>query len=192
MKKVLIINGHPDKTSLCFALAESYKRGVDLAGGQSKLIHLIDLNFNPILTNGYKEVSELEPDLVQTQKDIIEAEHLVFVYPNWWSTYPALLKGFIDRVFLPGFSFRYRKDSPFWEKLLKGKSARLIVTLDTPAWYYWLFNKNTGHNSMKIGILEFSGIAPVRITTFAPVKTSNLEKRKKWIKEVEELGKNGD
>jgi len=189
MKKILIINGHPDKKSFCFALAESYKRGADTNGTDCKLVNLIDLKFNPILTYGYRAVSELEPDLLQIQKDIKEADHLVMVYPNWWGTYPALLKGFIDRIFLPNFAFKYSDKSPLPAKLLKGKSARIIVTMDTPKWYYWLINRSPGHNSMKKAILEFSGIKPVKISSFAIIKSSTELKRKKWLDEVEELGK---
>jgi putative NADPH-quinone reductase len=189
MKKILIINGHPDKESFCFALAENYKKGADKAGVDCKLFNLIDLEFNPILTGGYRKINELEPDLIIMQQEILTADHLVLVYPNWWSTFPALLKGFIDRVFVPGFAFKYRENSPFWDKLLKGKTARLIVTMDTPWWYYWLINRNVGHNAMRIGVLEFCGIKPVKITTFAPVKSSDNKKRKKWLAEVEELGK---
>jgi len=190
MKKILIINGHPDKSSFCFALAERYKKGADTNGTECKLVHLIDLKFNPILTHGYRLVSELEPDLQNIQQDILQADHLVFVYPNWWSTLPALLKGFIDRVFLPNFAFKYHKNDPFWDKLLTGKTARLIVTMDTPAWYYWLINKSAGHNAMKIGVLEFCGIKPVKISVFAPLKSSDEKKRNKWLNEVETLGKN--
>ena len=189
MEKLLIINGHPDKKSFCFALAESYKKGADSSGAECKLVHLIDLKFNPILTYGYRLVSELEPDLLQMQQDIREATHLVMVYPNWWGTYPALLKGFIERVFLPNFAFKYLEKSPLPAKLLKGKTARLIVTMDTPKWYYWLINKSPGHNSMKIGILEFSGIKPVKISSFAGIKNSDETQRKKWLDEIEELGK---
>jgi len=190
MKKILIINGHPDKESFCFALAESYKKGADTNGDQCQLVHLIDLKFNPILTYGYRLVSDLEPDLLKIQQDILQADHLVFVYPNWWATFPALLKGFIDRVLLPNFAFKYQEKGPFWDKLLKGKTARLIVTMDTPKWYYWLINKNAGHNAMKIGVLEFCGIKPVKISVFASVKSSNELKRKKWLAEVETLGRN--
>ncbi len=189
MKKILIINGHPDKESLCFALAESYKKGADINGDQCQLVHLIDLKFNPILTHGYRLVSELEPDLLKIQQDILQADHLVFVYPNWWSTMPALLKGFIDRVLLPNFAFKYHENGPFWDKLFKGKTARLLVTMDTPKWYYWLINRNAGHNAMKIGVLEFCGIKPVKISVFTPVKSSDDLKRKKWLDEVEILGK---
>ena len=188
MKKTLIINGHPDRESFCFALAESYKKGADSSGADCKLVHLIDLDFNPILTFGYRKISELEPDLVKMQAEILAAEHLVLVYPNWWSTCPALLKGFIDRVFVPNFAFKYRENSPFWDKLLKGKTARLIVTMDTPKWYYWLINRSAGHNAMKIGVLEFCGIKPVKISVFTPIKSSDEAKRKKWLAEVEELG----
>jgi len=189
MKKILIINGHPDKKSFCFALAESYKKGADAAGAECKLVNLIDLKFNPILTSGYRVVSELEPDLLQMQHDITNATHLVLVYPNWWGTYPALLKGFIDRVFLPNFAFKYLENSPLPAKLLKGKTAQIIVTMDTPTWYYWLINRSPGHNSMKIGILEFSGITPVKINSFGPMRSSDENKRKQWLKEVEVLGK---
>ena len=189
MKKILIINGHPDPKSLCHALAESYKRGADTNDAECKLIHLAELKFNPILSSGYREVSELEPDLLAAQQDILHADHIVMVYPNWWGTYPALLKGFIDRIFLPGFAFKYRKDSPLPAKLLKGKTARLIVTMDTPGWYYWLVNRSPGHNSMKKAILEFCGISPVRISSFAVIKNSDYEQRKKWLEEVEILGK---
>ncbi len=188
MKKILIINGHPNKESFCFALAESYKKGADTTGADCKVINLVDLEFNPILNHGYSKISVLEPDLVMAQKEILAANHLVFVYPNWWSTYPALLKGFIDRVFLPGFAFEYREKSIMWNKLLKGKTARLIVTMDTPKWYYLLINKNAGHNAVKIGVLKFCGIKPVKITSLSPIKSSDETKRKKWLNEVEILG----
>ena len=189
MKKILIINGHPDQKSFCFALAVSDKKGADANGAGCKLVHLADLKFNPILSYGYRVVSELEPDLLKVQQDISEADHLVIVYPNWWGTYPALLKGFIDRVFLPNFAFKYLEKSPLPAKLLKGKTARIIVTMDTPGWYYWLVNRSPGHNSMKKAILEFCGVKPVRISSFTMVKTSDHLKRKKWLFEIEALGK---
>ncbi len=187
-KNILIINAHPDKESFCFALAESYKIGAYTSGAQVKLVHLIDLKFNPILSFGYRKISELEPDLVQIQQDILWANHLVFVYPNWWATFPALLKGFIDRVFVPGFAFKYRENAPLWDKLLKGKTARLIVTMDTPKWFYWLINRSPGHNAMKIGVLEFCGIKPVKITVFSGIKASVKNKRQLWLDEIEILG----
>ncbi|MBU1696490.1 MAG: NAD(P)H-dependent oxidoreductase, partial [Proteobacteria bacterium] len=144
--------------------------------------------FNPNLPFGYKNKIELEPGLIESQELILWADHLVFVYPTWWGTMPALLKGFIDRVFLPGFAFQYRKDSVWWDKLLKGKSARLIVTMDTPPWYYCLIYGRPGHNAMKKSILEFCGIKPVKISSIGPVKNSKESKRKTWLNTVQKLG----
>ena len=189
MKKILIINGHPDKNSFCYELAKSYNTGATLSGAKCKLIHLIDLNFDPILKYGYRQRTELEPDLQKIQQDILDSDHLVFVYPIWWGTYPALLKGFIDRVFLPKFSFKYRDNSLLWDKLLKGKSARLIVTMDTPKWYYALIYRSPGHNAMKKGVLEFCGIKPVGITSLSPIKSSDENKRKNWLAMIEQLGR---
>ena len=148
-----------------------------------------DLDFDPILHQGYKQIQALEPDLLQAQVNITWAQHLVFVYPTWWGAMPALLKGFIDRVFLPGFAFRYRDNSPFWDRLLTGRSAHLLVTMDTPPWYYrWVF-RMPGHNQMRRTILEFSGIKPVRVTSFGPVRPSTPQQRAKWLARACELGR---
>lgn len=188
MKKILILNGHPDKESYCQALASAYQHGAELSEADCKLVNLSELRFDPILHYGYRKRTELEPELLEMQEEILAADHLVFVYPTWWGTYPALLKGFIDRVFLPRFAFQFRENSVLWDKLLKGKSARLIVTMNTPAWYYNLVLRAPGHNSMRKGILGFCGVKPVRITTLRPIKSSSETKRKKWIEQIENLG----
>jgi NAD(P)H dehydrogenase (quinone) len=188
MKRILVINGHPNNQSFCHQLAESYKKGAEKAGASCKLVHLNNLEFNPHLTGGYRKQTGLEPDLLMMQQEILAAEHLVLVYPNWWATFPALMKGFIDRVFLPGFAFKYRENSPIWDKLLKGRSARLIVTMDSPGWYYRLFMKKAGFHAMKKGILEFCGIKPVHITAFGLMRSSNEQQRKERLQLVEKLG----
>lgn len=189
MKNILILNGHPDKNSFCKALAESYYKGATGAGANVKLVNIVDLQFNPNLSFGYKQRIEIEADIAAIQSEISKADHLVLVYPNWWNTYPALLKGFFDRVFVPKFAFKYRENSLLWDKLLVGKSARMIVTMDTPRWYYSIFYGNSGFKAVKKGILEFCGIKPVRITSFSPIKTSTATDRQKWMALVEKLGK---
>ncbi len=189
MKRILIINGHPDKESLCTSLAEKYKIGADKSGAECNIVNLIELEFSPVLKYGYRKRTDLEPDLRKVRELITKANHLVFVYPNWWGTYPALLKGFIDRVFLPEFAFKFQEQAPLPKKLLTGKSARLIVTTDTPNWYYSLVYRKPGHNSMKKSILGFCGIKPVKITSLGPVKNSTDIKRNTWLTKVEELGK---
>ncbi len=189
MKNILIINGHPDKQSFCNYLAESYLKGALEAGASAKLVNLIDLNFNPNLSFGYRKRIEVEPDIIRMQEEISLADHLVLVYPNWWSTYPALLKGFFDRVFVPKFAFKYRENSLLWDKLLLGKTARMIVTMDTPRWYYSIVYRSSGFRAVKKGVLEFCGIKPVKVTSFSPVKTSTPGKRKIWLETAENLGR---
>ena len=188
MKKILIINGHPNKESFCAAIAKSYQVGVTKTGVSCDLINVVDLKFNPDLIAGYRKITQLESDLIVVQQKIKDSNHLVFVYPNWWSTYPALLKGFIDRVFLPKFAFNYHQNDPFWDKLLKGKTAQLIITMDTPKWYYWLINRRPGRNAMKIGVLEFCGIHPVKVKYFGAMKSSTVQQREDWLKEVQDMG----
>lgn len=190
MKNILLINGHPDKESFCYQLAASYQKGAEQSGAKFKILNLADLKFDPILHFGYRKRTELEPDLIEAQKLILEADHLVFVYPTWWGTFPALLKGFIDRVFLPKYAFSFQENSPFPLKLLKGKSARLLVTMDTPLWYNWLIYHNAGHNAMKKATLKFCGVKPVKISAFGPIKSATKSKLAKWSQQVEDLGRN--
>jgi putative NADPH-quinone reductase len=153
------------------------------------VISLGSLSFDPILHNGYAAVQELEPDLVAAQAAITWAEHLVFVYPLWWGAMPALLKGFIDRVFLPGFAFKFRDGSVFWDRLLAVRSAHLLVTMDTPPWYYRWVSGMPGHKQMKHTILGFSGVKPVAISNFGPVKSSTPEQREKWLAQARGFGR---
>lgn len=186
--KILLINGHPDRESFCSSLSQAYKQGAQSAGAEVREINVGNLKFSPNLAHGYRKITELEEDLLKAQDSIKWAEHLVFVYPTWWGTMPALLKGFIDRTFLPGFAFKYRDNSSWWDRLLKGRSARMIVTMDAPVWFFWLVYGKPGHNAMKKMILEFCGIKPVRITSFGSVKRSNVKQREGWLKKVRTLG----
>lgn len=188
-KRILVINANPDKQSLGHALAQAYKTGAESAHAQVKFINLIDLDFDPVMRSGFKNLQQLEPDLIMMQQEITAADHLVFVYPNWWGTYPALLKGFFDRVFLPKFAFEYQEKSPFPKQLLKGKTARMIVTMDTPGWYYSLIYRSPGHHSIEKCIMNYCGISPVRFTSFGVVRKAPEQKREAWIKAVSELGK---
>jgi putative NADPH-quinone reductase len=190
MKKILVINGHPNPASLNHALAEAYIAGATESGAQVEYLQIGKLAFNPNLQYGYQQRTELEPDLVDAWKKIQWADHLVWIHPVWWGGLPALMKGFIDRLFLPGMAFRYRENSVWWDKLLTGKTAHIISTMDQPAWYYRLFFGQPSVNQLKKSVLEFCGVKPVRLTTFGIIKTASEAQRKKWITKAELLGKN--
>jgi putative NADPH-quinone reductase len=188
MKKILVINGNPDKESLCTALAESYAAGAEATGNEVTLLHLGELKFNPLLQHGYRKRTDMEPDLERALQLLLDADHIVMVYPIWWATEPALLKGFIDRIFLPGKVFREKPGSSFPEKLLTGKTARLIVTMDAPVWYNRLVYRDAGIVALKTGTLKYCGVKPVRVTKFGLVKYSSDAKRNQWVAKVKQLG----
>ena len=186
-KRILMIFGSPKGNSLCNALGEAYAQGARSEGHVVRLIKLGEMEFDPVLHQGYDQSQALEPDLLEAQRQIHWAEHLVFVYPVWWGGVPALLKGFFDRVFLPGFAFRYRGVRS-WDKLLAGRTADLLVTLDTPPWYFrWIYGA-PGHRQMTRTILGFCGIKTRRLTEFAPVRPSSEEQRQAWLRKAETLG----
>ena len=188
MKKILVINGHPDKESFSFGLSESYIRGAKKSNAEVRLINIRELDFNPNLQFGYRKRTELEPDLLEAQEKIKWSDHIVWIYPVWWGSYPAIMKGFLDRILLPGFAFNKRKNSLLSEKCLTGKTARIICTLDQPAWYYRLIYKSPSHNAMKKGTLHYIGINKVRITSIGPIRLSTEKFRAKWLNKIENLG----
>ncbi|MBL6633615.1 MAG: NAD(P)H-dependent oxidoreductase [Thermoleophilia bacterium] len=180
--------GHPQRESLCGAIADAYAQGARDAGHEVRLLALGDLDFDPIRRTGYGKAPELEPDLVRAQQDIAWCDHMAWVYPNWWGTMPALMKGFIDRAILPGFAFKYHEGKLLWEKLLKGRSARLLVTMDTPSlWYRWVVGR-PGHNQMRHSVLGFCGVKPVRVSQFGVVKKSSPTTREAWLRRATDLG----
>ncbi len=189
-KRILVILGHPNSDSYCGAIASAYIEGAKAAGNEVQLISVGELSFDPVLHKGYTTVQDLEPDLVAGQAAITWAQHIVFVYPIWWGAMPAVLKGFIDRTFLPGFAFKYREGSIFWDRLLSGRSAHLLVTMDTPPWYFRWVYRMPGHNQMKRTILEFSGIKPVTVSSFGPIKDSSQQKRDQWLAKANSYGRN--
>ena len=187
-KRIAIVVGHPDKDSYNFALAKAYKTGVEKSGAEVREILIRDLNFNPNLEFGYRKRTELEPDLIKSQETLKWADHIVWVYPVWWGSVPAIMKGFLDRVLLPGFAFKKREGSVWWDKYFTGKTSRLICTLDQPSWYYTLFNGSPSHKAMKRLTMNFIGVKSVKITSIGPLRLSKDDYRKNWLKKVESLG----
>ncbi|MCD8414989.1 NAD(P)H-dependent oxidoreductase [Tenacibaculum dicentrarchi] len=190
MKHVLIINGHPDKQSYNYALSEAYLKGTSKTTAVLSQINIADLDFNPNLAFGYRKRTELEPDLLIAIDKIKKASHIVWIFPMWWQGAPAIMKGFIDRTFLPGITYQPIEGKPFPEKLLKGKSARIIITTDTPRWYDFLVMKSPALRQFKKGTLEFCGISPVKITYISPIKNASISFRKKWLEKITLLGEN--
>ena len=118
-KEIFVLVGNPDSESLCGALGHEYAESARQAGHNVNTLYIRDLKFDPILHKGYKEIQQLEPDLLLVHMRMRAADHIVIIYPNWWGSMPALLKGLFDRTWIPGFAFRYYKNGWFWIMFLQ-------------------------------------------------------------------------
>ena len=186
-KKVLVLLGHSDSETTCGTMARAYAAGARKTGNEVREVNIGDLKFDPVLHKGYKVIQELEPDLVKLQEDFRWADHICLVYPNWWGTMPAVLKGLFDRFYIPGFAFRFRKDgSNGWDALLKGKTGRVFITMDSPPLMSrTLFGDNS--NEIRSAIFGFAGIK-THVTKIGPLKNATPVFRDKWLMKVGAMG----
>lgn len=185
---VLIVLGHPRTDSLSYALGRAYEKGARAAGAAVQRLPLATMDFELNVMADSPRAQAFEDDIRRARRLIRWADHLVFVYPTWWGTVPALLKGFLDRVLTAGFAFNEVEGGTGYEGLLTDKSAQLITTMDTPRWVYrWLYGK-PGHNAMRHATLRFCGVWPVRVSAFGPVRSSTRSERRRWLKQVRRLG----
>lgn len=191
-KRIFILLGHPSTDCLSARLASAYEKGARDAGHQVRRTNLGQLSFDPILHKGYRVIQQLEPDLLKVQEDIRWCDHFVVVYPNWWGSMPALLKGMFDRMWLPGFAFQYRKDregkNTFgWRKLLKGRTARVIIPTGNSPFLIWLvFGSFT--STIRWGILWYAGFR-TRVSAIAPSETAPEWKVASWLSRMQSFGK---
>jgi len=189
-KNILLILGHPSQKSFNKALLDAYQKGAESAGATCKTIYISDLNFDVNLADGYKtgKADQLEEDLVSAQKLFQWADHVVMAFPNWWGAMPAIAKGFIDRVFLPGFAFKNHSGKTFPEQLLKGKSMRVLVTMDTPKFWFYLVHRASLYLILKKVVFGYVGFKPINFSTFGFIRKSTETLRTNWLKKVEQLG----
>lgn len=187
MKKIVVIDAHPNEDSLCFSLAESYMKGAKSKGHDVRKLRIAELDFNPNLRYGYQKRTDLEPDLLKALELIRWADHLVWIHPVWWSGLPAMAKGFIDRLFLPGLTYEAIPNSYRMKGLLIDKTAEIIATLDQPAWYYRWVSKAPSEHQLKQS-LQLCGVKVRLVKYIGVVKTSTEAKRAKWLQEIERLG----
>lgn len=192
-KKIVLLLGHPDSTDTRSGqLALLYETAAKQAGHEVKRFNLGDMRFDPILHKGYKVIQELEPDLKTLQEAIRWCDHFVVIYPMWWSGMPAILKGLFDRMWLPAFAFRMSKHADGtpalgWTRLMKGKTARVIVLSATHPFLVWsLFGDYT--NEIRMATLWFAGFK-TKVTRFGPSEKAPEWKWNEWRKKVIRLGK---
>lgn len=131
--KCLIVYAHPNPKSFNNAVKETVVEELKRAGKEVTIRDLYALNFNPVLRGddfGAIQKGSVLEDVKAEQEHIRSADVIVFVSPLWWTGLPAILKGYIDRVFTIGFAYAFTETGV--TGLLKDKSVMLFTTTGTP------------------------------------------------------------
>lgn len=187
MTRIAIIVGHARHNTFCEALGRAYRRGAQAGGHDATLFVTSAMAFDPVLHDGFERVQPLEKDLQAAHDAMLAADHLVIIFPLWLGTLPAILKGFLERVLQPEMAEAARQRK--FVTPLKGKSARVIVTMGMPGFVYrWWY----GAHAVKMlerNILGFVGAGPVRTTIYGNIEGVTAEQRESWVGDVENLGR---
>jgi putative NADPH-quinone reductase len=190
-RKIIVLNGHPGDASLSKSLCRAYGASAENQGHAVRYHDLPEMQFDMDYGDGgYENPKPLEPDLDAFLTDLEWADHVVVATPLWWGAIPAKLKGLFDRVLLPGRAFDTRNTSFLGlpAPLMTGKTARVLLTSDTPALLLRLVYGNAVKKFMSRQILGFVGIKPAKFTSFAPATKAGPEKAAAWLKRAERLG----
>ncbi|MBI1179842.1 MAG: flavodoxin family protein [Alphaproteobacteria bacterium] len=192
LKRIVVVQAHPDRAGhrLCHALGETYAAAAREAGHEVAVIDLAALDVPLLSSQAEFEHQPIPESLRPASESILAADHMVFVFPLWLGTLPALLKAFLEQLLRPGIAFRYRERG-MPERLLKGRSARLIVTMGMPVPVYRLYFGGHGLKVISRSMLGFCGVAPVRETLFGMVETAGAKTREKWFRKMRALGARG-
>jgi putative NADPH-quinone reductase len=191
-KHILIIDAHPDpsRDRLVHALVDKYASAAEASGHLTQVVRLCDLDF-PWLRSA-KEFAAQPPGVIRSQQEHLRwADHLVIVYPLWLGSMPALLKAYLEQVLRPGFAFGPKRARGLPNKLLIGKSARIVVTMGMPSLFYQLYYRSHSVRSLARNILGFVGFKPVRVTLIGNVE-GNAQARKSSIESLQALARRGE
>jgi NAD(P)H dehydrogenase (quinone) len=193
-QRIFILNGHPGPSSITRQAMDRYAAAALAAGHEVRLAQLSDLNFDPDRgVAGYANAKPLEPVLEQALEDLEWCSHFVLAFPLWWGGFPAKLKGWIDRVFVNGRTFTTERTTSIGlpAPLLEGRSARVLITSDTPRSFLWLAYRDAILHQLKGQILGFCGFKPVKITFFAPASHPKAGAVEKLLLQMDKLGSAG-
>ena len=190
-KHILIIDGHPDAKAEHYvhALSTAYRDGARARGHQVRGIIVSELWFPLLRTSDDFKSGTPADSIRKAQEWLLWADHVVILFPLWLGSMPAILKAFFEQLLRPGFAFATARGRLFpRKKLLAGKSARIIVTMGMPSWFYrWYFRAHS-LKSLKRNILASCGLKPVRASVVGAVETMSQADRGNWLSKVHRLG----
>ncbi len=172
----VIVYAHPNSKSLNAKILDKTIEAMKDIEENYQLIDLYADDFDPrLIFNEEKKRKNLylEEDGKKYRELIGEADNIIFIYPVWWNDMPAILKGFIDKIFAAEFAYRFK--GIFQEGLLRGKKVLIINTMDEPKFYVKFFMRESHFKNFKKNILNFCGIKKVEKFTFFGVKNTKAK-----------------
>jgi NAD(P)H dehydrogenase (quinone) len=188
--KVLVVYAHPSPTSFNHAVLESFTKGLRSKGHAVEILDLHAQGFNPVLTAGdlaSLQSGEVPAGIKAEQERVSRAEGLAFVYPLWWSSMPAILKGWIDRVFSMGFAYDFGAEGPIG--LLKHRKVLLLTTCGADqAQMEQSGIQEAIRMTTDIGIFAFTGIPEIRHEFFYNVVQTDPSTREQYLKSAFAFG----
>ena len=185
LRKALLVIGNPNPVSYNHAILDVCKKQLALRKCSCETRDLYSLKFNPCLSaDDFQTMSkkQIPRDIAEEQKWIKWSDLMILIYPIWWASCPAIVKGYIDRVFSSGFAYHIEKDGI--RPGLVGKKIVLINTYGQPkSFYYPKFE-----NAMKIvvdeGIFEWSGMKVMKHQFFDSIQSITKEMREGILQEI--------
>lgn len=191
-RRILVVIGHPLADTLNHALANVYVAEARAGGADVRVHDLARVRFPRTDTieqlrawNG--DTSPLDRVVRGLVDDLLWSEHLVILFPQWWGTFPAALTEYLDRVFLSGVAFRYKKGQ-LPNRMLTGRTARILMTADGPGWWNRLAYRNAAETALSRATLGYCGVRVRGITRFMKVRFSTPEQRAGWLRTAGALG----
>ncbi len=186
--KHLIVYAHPNADSFNHAILETTAAALKANGDEVVVRDLYALDFQPVLKPADTEAmkaGQTPEDIRVEQQHISEADTITFIFPIWWTGLPAILKGYVDRVFAYGFAYAY--GAAGIDKLLTGKKGLIINTHGTPKEIYDQIGMTAGLKiTSDIGIFDFTGIEPVEHLLFGGVPAIGEEALTDILRQVDE------
>ncbi|MDN5387476.1 NAD(P)H-dependent oxidoreductase [Bacillus sp. LB7] len=180
-----VIYAHPNPNSFNGAILNQVIKALEDGKHSYDVIDLYKDRFDPVLLfDEKKRRSDMkrDPETAEYRRIVKNADHLIFIYPLWWGGMPAIMKGFIDRVFAAGEAYTYQGKLP--KGLLKARTATVYYTADAPSWYLRFWRRDADWVTVKDVMLKFCGVRRVKRLLFAGVKDSSEEKRTQWLDRV--------
>ena len=115
----------------------------------------------------------------------------MLLYPLWLGTMPALVKGFLEQVLRPDFAFKIDASGRHWKKHLRGKSARIVITMGMPAPVYRWYFRAHGLKNLERNVLGFCGIKPIKASLIGMVEENNSNRHQLWLNRMRKYGSKG-